>query len=327
MRAAVLREFGPPANLRIEELAPPSPGRGEVAIAVEASGVNFPDLLVVSGQYQVLPPLPFSPGKEAAGRVLAVGPDVASLQPGDRVMAQLEYGGYSEQIVARAAHCCKLPDEVGYPEAAAMGLTFITAQLALSRRARVQPGEWVLVTGAGGGIGSAAVQLARALGARVIAIGETEEQRRLALAQGAEHVFDADPAQLRDRVLDVTDDHGADVVLESVGGDVFASCMRCIAWEGRLVVIGFASGAIPKVHAGHVLVKNVSILGLQGSDYREREPDRVRETMAGLLALVADGAVSVDIAATYPLEKAAEALAAIERGGVPGKLVLSSGGA
>jgi NADPH:quinone reductase len=159
----------------------------------------------------------------------------------------------------------------------------------------------------------------------VIAIGETEEQRQLARGQGADHVFDADPSRLRDRVLEVTHGHGADVVLEAVGGDIFAGCMRCIAWEGRLVVIGFASGDIPTIHAGHVLVKNMSVIGLQSSDYRDRDAAGLRQTQEALLALYRDGAVRVDISATYPLEAASDALVAIEQGRSRGKLVLTTG--
>jgi NADPH2:quinone reductase len=295
-----------------------------VLIDVEACGVNFPDLLVVQGKYQTLPELPFSPGKEVAGRISAVGTDVTSLAVGTRVMAQLEYGGFREQAVAPAVNCCPIPDELRGPEAAGFGLVFVTAYLGLVRRAHVQAGEAVLVTGAGGGIGSAGVQLAKALGARVLAVAETGAQRELALSQGADHVFDADPALLRDRVMDVTDGRGADVILEAVGGDIFTACMRSIAWEGRIVVIGFASGGIPQIHAGHVLVKNMAVLGLQSSDYRDRDPAVLRETQEALLKLYVDGAIRVDVSATYPLEAAGEALLAFERGQVRGKLVLTT---
>lgn len=326
MRAVMLREFGSPTGLQVEDVPAPTPAAGEVLIDVEACGVNFPDLLVVQGKYQTLPELPFSPGKEVAGRISAVGADVTELAVGTRVMAQVEYGGFREQVAAPAANCCPIPDELRGPEAAAFGLVFVTAYLGLVRRARLQPGETVLVTGAGGGIGSAGVQLAKALGAgRVIAVGETEEQRRLAISQGADHAFDADPALLRDRVMEVTGGHGADVILEAVGGDIFASCMRSIAWEGRIVVIGFAAGEIPKIHAGHVLVKNMAVLGLQSSDYRDRDPAELRRTQEALLKLYVDGAIRVDLSATYPLEAAGEALLAFERGQVRGKLVLTTG--
>jgi NADPH2:quinone reductase len=325
MRAVVVREFGSPALLAVEDVPDPQAGPGEVLIDVEACGVNFPDLLVVQGKYQTLPETPFSPGKEVAGRVAAVGEGVTSPQPGDRVMAQLEYGGYSERVVAPASDCFPLPDEIPSTEAAALGLVYFTAHLGLVRRARLAPGEWVLVTGAGGGIGSAGVQLARALGGRAIAVGETEEQRTLALEQGAEHAFDADPEALRDRVMEATDGHGADVILEAVGGSLFAACMRCVAWEGRLVVIGFAGGEIPRVHAGHVLVKNMSVLGLQSSDYRDRDPGGLLVTQEALMDLYREGAIKVEVAAAHPFEEAANALLAFEQGQMRGKLVLTTG--
>ncbi|HEX6666373.1 MAG TPA: NADPH:quinone oxidoreductase family protein [Solirubrobacterales bacterium] len=325
MRAVVLREFGSPASLTVEDLPDLTAGPGEVLIEVEACGVNFPDLLVVQGKYQTLAEPPFSPGKEVAGRVAAVGEGVASPQPGERVMAQLEYGGYSELVVVPAGTCCPIPDEVPSTDAAALGLVYLTAHLGLMRRAHLQPGEWVLVTGGGGGIGSAGVQLARALGGRAIAVGETEEQRALALEQGAEHAFDADPETLRDRVLEATDDHGADVILEAVGGSLFAACVRCIAWEGRIVVIGFAGGEIPRIHAGHVLVKNMAVLGLQSSDYFRRDPEGVRAIQEELLALYRDSAIRAEVAATHPLEQAANALLAFEQGQMRGKLVLTTG--
>jgi NADPH:quinone reductase len=325
MRAVVLREFGSPALLAVEDVPDPEAGPGQVLIEVEACGVNFPDLLVVQGKYQTLAEPPFTPGKEVAGRVAAVGEGVASPRPGDRVMAQLEYGGYCEQVVVPASSCWPLPDELPSTEAAALGLVYLTAHLGLVRRARLAPGEWVLVTGAGGGIGSAGVQLARALGGRAIAVAETEEQRTLALRQGAEHAFDADPAELRDRVMEVTGGHGADVILEAVGGSLFAACVRCVAWEGRLVVIGFAGGEIPRVHAGHVLVKNMAVLGLQSSDYFARDPEGVRAMQEELVTLYRDGAIGVEIAATHPLEEAANALLAFEHGQMRGKLVLTTG--
>ncbi|HEX5608889.1 MAG TPA: NADPH:quinone oxidoreductase family protein [Solirubrobacterales bacterium] len=325
MRAVVLREFGSPALLAVEDVPSPEAGPGEVLIDVEACGVNFPDLLVVQGKYQTLPETPFSPGKEVAGQVAAVGDGVTSPRPGERVMAQVEYGGYSEQVAVPASACCPVPDGVSSTDAAALGLVYLTAHLGLTRRARMQPGEWVLVTGAGGGIGSAGVQLARALGGRAIAVGETEEQRALARKQGAEHVFDADPEALRDRVKEATDGHGADVILEAVGGSLFAACMRCVAWEGRIVVIGFAGGEIPRVHAGHVLVKNMSVLGLQSSDYRDRDPEGLRAMQEELLALCRDEEIRAEVAATHPLEDAANALLAFEQGKMRGKLVLTTG--
>lgn len=321
MRAAVVEDFGPPQSLRVTAVADPVAGPGDVLVEVAAAGVNFPDVLVVAGTYQILPPRPFSPGKEVAGRVRAVGDGVTGLAVGDRVLAQVEHGGYAELVSVPAGQVVPVPDEVPDEEAAALGLAALTAHVALRRRARLQRGETVLVTGAGGGVGAAGVQLAKAWGATVVAVARDRQRAEAAAAQGADHVLVAGP-DLRDRVREVTRGRGADVVLETVGGDVFDQALRATAWEGRLVVIGFASGEAPVVKAGHLLVKNVSVLGLQVSDYRDREPARVRETLRDLLALRAEGRLTVPIARRYPLAEAGDALAEVRRGGLVGRVVL-----
>lgn len=326
MRAVLVETFGPPNVLVAREVPEPEPAEGEVLVEVAAAGVNFPDVLVVEGSYQILPDRPFSPGKEIAGVVDRVGPGVTDVRPGDRVMAQIEYGGYQERVAIPQAQIVRLPDSISFPEAAAFGLGYITAHFALVRRARLQPGETVLVTGAGGGVGSAGVQLAKALGATVIAVAHDAGRADLAREQGADHVLLTGPT-LRDEVRQLTDGRGADVVLELVGGDVFAQTLRATAWEGRMVVIGFASGDIPVVKAGHVLVKNISVMGLQVSDYRDREPDAVRAAMEDMLRLYSEGRLRVPVAQTYPLERAAEALAAVKAGSVNGKAVLVCGSA
>ena len=323
MRAVIVKEFGAPAKLAVEDLEAPRLQPDEVLIEARAIGVNFPDLLVVAGEYQTLPALPFSPGKEVAGVVLHTGGDVTAPRTGERVMAQVEYGAYREQVVAKAAACTVLPDELSFDKAAAFGLVYLTAYFGLVRRAALQAGEWVLVTGAGGGIGSAGVQLAKALGARVIAVARKEDKRTLALEQGADHAIDAEPERLRDRVRNLTGGHGADVVLESVGGEVFAQCLRALAWEGRLVVIGFAGGEIPTVKAGHLLVKNVTVIGLQASDYRDREPASLQEAQRVLLDLQRQGRIDVPVTMRYPLAEAAAALEAVGSGRVRGKVVLT----
>jgi NADPH:quinone reductase-like Zn-dependent oxidoreductase len=321
MRAALVESFGPPDSLVTGEAADPVAGPREVLVEVAAAGVNFPDVMVVAGTYQILPERPFSPGKEVAGTVRAVGAGVDRFRIGDRVLAQIEYGGYAELVVAPDSQVVALPDGMPFPEAAALGLAAITAHFALVRRAQLRPGETVLVTGAGGGVGSAGVQIAKALGATVIAVARDEERATLAEEQGADHVLVAGPS-LREEVLALTDRRGADVVLESVGGDVFAQALRCTAWEGRLVVIGFASGDLPTIKAGHLLVKNLAVLGIQVSDYRDREPETVRQVIEELLDLHVQGRLTVPIDRTYPLEEAATALAAVEAGGLRGRVVL-----
>lgn len=326
MRAAVVETFGPPENLVTGEVADPVAGEGDVLIEVAAAGVNFPDVLVVAGSYQVLPERPFSPGKEVAGTVRAVGAGVDTFRAGDRVLAQIEHGGYAELVAVPEPQVVPLPDRVPFTDAAAFGLGAITAHFALVRRARLQEGETVLVTGAGGGVGSAGVQIAKALGATVVAVAQDEERAGLAREQGADHVLLAGPT-LRDEVLALTGGRGADVVLELVGGEVFAHSLRATAWEGRLVVIGFASGDLPLIKAGHILVKNLAVMGLQVSDYRDREPESVRKSIEHMLELYLDGRLTVPIAATYPLEEAGRALAAVQTGGLKGKVVLTCGAA
>jgi NADPH2:quinone reductase len=326
VRAVVVREFGSPERMALEDVREPEPGPGEILVGVRAAGVNFPDSLVVRGEYQILPEPPFSPGKEVAGIVESVGDGVSGFEVGERVMAQMEYGGYGEKVVAKAVNAAVMPPGMGFEEAAAFGLVNLTAYFALVRRARLLPGETVLVTGAAGGVGSAGVQLAKAFGATVIATASTEEKRTLALDLGADHAIEPDPGTLKERVKGLTGGRGADVILESVGGDLFDASLRTIAWEGRLVVIGFASGRIPTVKAGHVLVKNVSIVGLQVSDYREREPEAVREAYEVLLGLYAKGRLRAHVARIYPLENAAEALEEVRTGRAGGKVVLTTGG-
>ena len=321
----LVKQFGAPEQMSLEDLPTPVPGPGEVLIDARAIGVNFPDLLVIEGTYQILPELPFSPGKEVAGVVRAVGPAVESPNAGERVMAQVEHGAYREQVLAEANNVAVLPESVGYEAGAAFGLGYLTVYFGLLRRARLKPGEWVLVTGGGGGVGSAGVQLAKALGARVIAVGRTEDKRNLALEQGADHTIEFEPEGFKERVMELTDGHGANVILESVGGEMFRACMRAIAWEGRLVIIGFAAGEIPTVKAGHVLVKNMDLIGVQSSDYREREPESFREAQEELLGLLTHGKIGVQVTATYPLEAAAEALEEIRDSRVRGKVVLTTG--
>jgi NADPH2:quinone reductase len=325
VRAMLVKQFGAPEQMSLEDLPTPVPGPGEVLIDARAIGVNFPDLLVIEGTYQILPELPFSPGKEVAGVVRAVGPGVESPNVGERVMAQVEHGAYREQVLAEANNVAVLPESVGYEAGAAFGLGYLTVYFGLLRRARLMPGEWVLVTGASGGVGSAGVQLAKALGARVIAVGRTEDKRNFALEQGADCTIEFEPEGFKERVMELTDGHGADVILESVGGELFRACMRAIAWEGRLVIIGFAAGEIPTVKAGHVLVKNMDLIGVQCSDYREREPESFREAQEELLGLLTHGKIGVQVTATYPLEAAAEALEEIRDSRVRGKVVLTTG--
>lgn len=326
MRAVLVKEFGPPASaLVVEEIPDLVPGPGEVVIEVAAVSVNFPDILVVEGTYQNLPDRPFSPGKEAAGRVVAVGDGVDRLSVGDRVLALVEYGGYAEQLRVPEELVTELPDTMPYHDAAAFGLVYSTAYFGLLRRGQLHVGETVLITGAGGGVGSAGVQVAKAYGATVIALAQDEERAELARSQGADHVLTSTPDTLRDDVHALTGGRGVDVTLEMLGGDVLSQVIRCTAWEGRIVIVGFASGGQNPIKPGHVLVKSISIIGLQSSDYRDRMPALMRSTMAEMFTLHAAGKLSPTIDTTFPLEKTADALQYVKDGRVRGKVVITTG--
>ena len=325
MRAALVKEFGPPNSLVVEEVVDLVPGPGELLVEVVAVSVNFPDILVVEGSYQILPDLPFSPGKEAAGRVVAVGEGVERVTVGQRVLALVEHGGYAEQLVVPEELVTELSDDVGYEEAAAAGLVYCTAHFGLRRRANLVEGETVLVTGAGGGVGSAGVQLAKAWGARVIALAQDEVRAELAREQDADVVLTSGSETLRDELLAATDGRGVDVVLEMLGGDYLSQIIRATAWEGRIVVVGFASGGQNPIKPGHLLVKNISVSGLQSSDYRDRTPELMRSVMGEVFALFERGVVDAAIDRTFPLEEAGDALQYVKDGKVRGKVVITTG--
>ncbi|NGP07778.1 NADPH:quinone oxidoreductase family protein [Rhodococcus sp. 14C212] len=325
MRAALVREFGAPSSLAIEEVPDLVPGPGEVVIEVGAVSINFPDLLVVDGTYQNLPARPFSPGKEAAGRVLAVGAGVDRITVGQRVLAIVEFGGYAEQLVAPQDLVMALPDGVGYEEAAAFGLVASTAHLGLFHRGRLQSGETVLVTGAGGGVGSVGIQLAKAKGAHVIALAQDESKAELSRRLGADVVLTSTAATLREDLLAATDGRGVDVVLEMLGSDYLTQIIRAAAWEGRIVIVGFAAGGQNPIKPGHLLVKNISVLGLQSSDYHERNPQFLRSIMAEVFDLFVEGTIDAVVDTVFPLDQVSDALQYVKNGKVKGKIVVTTG--
>jgi len=328
MKAVVLSQYGSFESLSLQDLPTPQIGARQVLVDVQAAGVNFPDLLVIAGTYQMLPELPFTPGKECAGVVAAVGAEVTTLRPGDRVMAQIGHGAFAEQVAVSEINCQKIPDEMTFEDAAALNLTYLTAHFALIERAQVRSGEVVLVTGGAGGVGLAVVQVAKALGATVLAAVSTPEKAAAARANGADHIIDVSVADLRnglrDQVRAATGGHGADVIIDQVGGDVFDASLRAVAWSARVVIIGFASGRIPEIKAGHILVKNISIMGMHIADYRDREPDKFRGARDQLFAWYRAGAIRPHIMAAYPLAEFAAALDAIKGRRVIGKVVLTT---
>lgn len=327
MKALVLHRFGEPDALSLEDWPDPVAGPGQVVVDVKAVGVNYPDLLVIGGKYQVLAPLPFVPGKDAAGVVRAVGAGVTHCAPGDRVVCQLESGAFAERILVPESQCFVLPDAMPFEQAAAMGLVYQTAHFALIDRGQYQTGETVLVLGAAGGVGLAAVQLAKGLGATVIAAVLGTEQAEIARANGADHTVDLAMPDLREglraAIHALTDGRGVDVVLDPVGGDAFQAALRAMAWRGRMVVIGFVSGTIPTVKANYLLVKNIQISGLQWSDYRDRKPQWVRAVQDELFMLYNRGALRPQLMSAMPFNQYATALELLRDGKVMGKLVLS----
>jgi NADPH2:quinone reductase len=326
MRAIVVDGFGPLERLRIGEVAEPVPGPDEVVVAVHAAPVNYVDLLVIGGTYQFLPPLPFIPGKGSAGVVTALGEEVTSLRVGDRVLAMAEQGGYAEAVTVRADQCYRLPPPMSFTEAASLSLVYDTAWFALRERARLQAGETVLVLGASGGVGQAATQLAHAMGARVLAGILRPERAASVRAAGADAVIDLSSADLRDslraEVYAVTEGRGADIILDPLGGAIFEAAMRALAWRGRLVVIGFAAGAIPTIRANYLLLKNIEISGLQISDYRRRCPAQVAACFSEIFNLYWQGKVKPAAATLFPLAQAGEALAALRDRLIAGRAVL-----
>jgi len=327
MLALVVEAHGSADALKLRDWPEPlAPGPGEVLVEVHAASINFPDLLVIAGTYQNLPACPFVAGKDLSGRVLATGPGVERMRPGDRVMALVEHGAFAERVLVPERQCHPMPDAMSHWQAAAMGLTYLTAYFALVERARVQPGEIVLVTGATGGVGLAAVQVARALGATVIAAVGSEAKARFASDKGAHHVVRTDLAPLRDalraQVQAAVGKRGVDVVIDPVGGNVFDASLRTLAWCGRLVIVGFAEGRIPEVKAGLLLVKNISLIGLQVSDYRDRTPDAVERAQDALYRMFEQGSIDPAVMAAYSLQDYRSALRAVQDRTVLGKVVL-----
>jgi NADPH2:quinone reductase len=330
-----VREFGPIGNVALEVVPDPVPAPDEVLIRVRAVAANFVDTLVIGGTYQFLPERPFVPGKGPAGVVAAVGLAVTGISPGDRVLAMAEIGGYAELAVAPASQCYRLPHSLSFADAAAMSLAYDTAWFALRERGRFAPGENVLVLGATGAVGFAAMQLAKAFGARVVLAGVSSVAKAALVREaGADAVVELGRPDLRDslreQVRAATGGKGADIVLDMLGGDAFDAALRALAWKGRLVVVGFAAGRIPSVKANYLLVKNIEVSGLQISDYRKRAPDQVRACFEEVFALYEAGKVRPPPARQFPLARAREALEALLDREVRERIVLvpaaSSGG-
>ena len=323
MRALVVEALAPDfGGCAVREIPTPRPGPGEVLVRVRAASVNFPDLLMTRGEYQFKPPLPFTPGLDLAGEVAALGEGVTSLAVGDAVVGGARLGGFAEYAVLSANALKPKPERLSFAEGAAYGAAYLTAYVALVRRARLEPGEWVLVHGAAGGVGLAAVDMAKALGARVIATSASDD--KLARVQA---LYDPDAVVnvtggFRDRVKAITGGHGADVIYDPVGGDVFDESVRCVAFDGRLLVIGFTSGRIPTVSVNMPLIKGFSVMGVRAGEYGRQFPDKGRENSEAVWRMANEGRIRPHVHAELPLDRWREAFDLLAQRKVVGKAVI-----
>jgi len=323
MRAVRVHELTGPSALRVDDVPDPVVSAGHVVIDVKACGVNFPDVLLTRGLYQFKPTAPFSPGGEAAGIVRAVGAGVTRVAVGDRVAATVLYGAFAEQLAVPELAVVKLPDAVGFEVGAATLLTYATTLHALADRAALKAGETLLVLGAAGGVGTAAVELGAVLGARVIAAASTDDKLAFCRAHGATDVINYATEDLKDRIKALTGGNGVDVVYDPVGGALAEAALRGTAWQGRYLVVGFASGDIPRIPLNLVLLKGCQIVGVFWGSFAMREPAKNRAHAEQIFAWVADGKLAPAIDAVLPFSEAAEALGRLERRAVKGKLVLT----
>lgn len=323
IKAVLCDAFGPPDQLRLGTIESPRVSPGEVKVAVHAAGLNFPDVLMVQGLYQLQPPFPFSPGLEVAGRVTQVGEGVTHIQVGDRVIGIVSYGGFAEEVCVPAAMTLPMPDNMSYEDGAVFPIVYGTSHVALGHRAHLQAGETLLVLGAAGGVGLTAVEIGKRMGARVIAAASTNEKLALARDYGADMLINYSEESLRDRVKTLTQGRYADVIYDPVGGDLFDEATRCLAWEGRYLVIGFASGRIPEIAANRLLLKNSSLVGTFWGAYAINKPRVMIESMQSLLGWYAEGGLHPYISERYPLERAGEALTSMMNRQTLGKVVIS----
>ena len=325
MKAVRCKAYGPPETLAIEELSSPAPGPGEVVVSVKAAGVNFPDVLIIENKYQVKPPLPFSPGSELAGVVKTVGADVVGFKAGDSVMAITGYGAFAEEVAVDARRLLPIPSGMDFVSAAAFGLTYATSEHALCDRGALKAGETLLVLGAAGGVGIAAIEIGKELGARVIACASTDEKLAVCREHGADEGINYATEDLRERIKALTGGKGADVVYDPVGGPYTELALRSIAWRGRLLVVGFAAGEIPKIPLNLTLLKGCSIVGVFWGEFTRREPQRFVQAMEKLGRWFGEGKLKPHISGTFPLERAADALTLMAERKVKGKVVLTVG--
>jgi NADPH2:quinone reductase len=327
MKALLSNEPGGPETLQVREIPDPAPGPGELLVRVRACAINYPDVLIIEDKYQLKPPRPFAPGSEIAGEVEAVGEGVSGWSPGDRVIAATGFGGLAEKVVIPAARAIPLPPERSFEEGSALLLTYATAIHALVDRGRLEAGQTLLVLGAAGGVGIAAVEIGKAIGARVIAAVSSDEKAQAARAAGADAAiiypaWELEPKALTLLFKDAVGPDGADVVLDPVGGDYAEAALRAIGWQGRFLVVGFPAG-IPKLPLNLTLLKSCDVCGVFWGAFVAREPKRNAAHVEQLFRWWADGKIAPKISATYPLERGGEAIAALRDRKAIGKLVVT----
>ena len=322
MKAVLCKRYGPPESLVLEELPSPQAGAGEVVVSVKAASLNFPDVLIIQNKYQFKPPLPFSPGSELAGVVKQVGPGVTAFKPGERVMAFTTYGAFAEEVKVEAVRLLPMPRGMEFDAAAAFLLAYGTSDHALSDRAALRPGETLLVLGAGGGVGLAAVEIGKAIGARVIACASSPEKLRACEQHGADATIDYARQDLREGIKALTAGRGVDVIYDAVGGAYTEPAFRSIAWRGRHLVVGFAAGEIPKLPLNLPLLKGASVVGVFWGDFVRREPAQFAATLQRLGRWYEQGRLHPHVSRTFALGEAPEALKLMAARQVTGKVVL-----
>lgn len=322
MKAVLCKAFGPAETLVLEEVSSPEAKKNEIVMEVHAAGVNFPDTLIIEGKYQFKPPFPFSPGGESAGVISAVGEKVSHLKVGDRVMALTGWGSFAEHVAVPAYNVLPMPETMDFTTAAAFSMTYGTSMHALKQRANLQPGETLLVLGASGGVGLAAVEIGKAMGARVIAAASSADKLAVAKAAGADELIDYSETNLKDEIKRLTNGLGADVIYDPVGGDLFDQAIRAIAWNGRLLVVGFASGRIPELPVNLALLKGASVVGVFWGSFAQRQPQDNTANFQQLFSWYAEGKLKPLVSQVYPLEKAADAINALGQRKAVGKVVV-----
>lgn len=323
MKAVLCEAFGPAENLALAEVASPELEPGHVIVNIQSCALNFPDVLMVEGKYQSLPPFPFTPGGEFAGTVSQVAPDVSQWQVGDDVFAACGHGAMAEQISVAASALRAKPQGMSFAKASGISTTYGTSYYALKQRADLQPGETLLVLGAAGGVGLAAVELGKAMGARVIAAASSPEKLEVARQAGADDLIDYSDGELKEKVKALTEGRGADVIYDPVGGPLFDQCMRCINWNGRVLVVGFVGGDIPKVPTNLVLLKNCQVVGVFYGAFSARFPADNEQNFAELIEMFAVGKLHAVVGAEYPLTDYVEALNCLSQRRAVGKIVVN----